>query len=466
MQTIRNYLERNESEVMPFVVLILGILLLLFLIIKFKLNTFVSLVVTAIVVGLGLGMNPAHIADSIKTGIGGSLGELAIIFGFGAMVGRLVSDAGGSYRIARTLIDKFGKKRLQLAIVLASFIIGMSLFFEVGLVLLTPIVFAVALEADVPFVYLGIPMATALSATQGFLPPQPAPTAVATALGANIGQMLLYGIIVAIPCVIIAGPLYTKLAEKWVPEAFVVKKSLPAFGEIKEFDLKDTPSFGLSVLTSLFPVIFMAISTIYTMIFMGGKTPANPHGLDAIVVMLGNPMIAMVIALLFAIWSMGFHRHKSMGQISATITEAIKSIAMLLMIIGGGAAFKQILIDGGVGKAVQDLMMHTNLSPIILGWLIAVILRASLGSATVAGMTAAGLVTPLMHSLGADPIMMALAIGAGSLALSHVNDAGFWMFQEYFDITVKQTMQIWTVLETIISVVGLLMVLLLNSIVH
>ena len=255
-------------------------------------------------------------------------------------------------------------------------------------------------------------MAAALSATQGFLPPQPAPTAVASALGANIGLMLLYGIIVAIPCVIIAGPLYTKVVKKWVPDAFVIKKSLPAFGEMKEFDLKDTPSFGLSVLTSLFPVIFMALSTIYTMVFMDGKTPANPKGFDDIVIMLGNPMIAMVIALLFAIWSMGFHRHKTMAQISASMVEAIQSIAMLLMIIGGGAAFKQILIDGGVGKAVQNLMLHTNLSPIFLGWLIAVILRASLGSATVAGMTAAGLVTPLIHSMGADTIMMALAIGA------------------------------------------------------
>ncbi len=451
---------------MPFVVLLLGILFLLFLIIRVKLNTFVSLIVTSILVALGLGMNPADIADAMKTGIGGSLGELAIVFGFGAMIGRLVSDSGGSYRIAQTLIQKFGKKRLQLAIVIASFIIGMSLFFEVGLVLLTPIVFSVALEADVPFVYLGIPMATALSATQGFLPPQPAPTAVSTALGANIGQVLLFGIIVAIPCVIIAGPVFTKIAEKWVPDAFVVKKSLPAFGEIKEFDLKETPGFGISVLTSLFPVIFMAISTIYTFVVFGGKTPKEPHGFSSIVVMLGNPMIAMVIALLFAIWSMGIHRKRSMKQISDTISTAIQSIAMLLMIIGGGAAFKQVLIDGGVGKAVQDVMVHASLSPLILGWLIAVILRASLGSATVAGMTAAGLVTPLMHSLNANPVLMALAIGAGSLALSHVNDAGFWMFKEYFDISVKQTIQIWTVLETIISVVGLLMVLLLSLFVH
>lgn len=451
---------------MQFVVLLLGIIFLLFLIIKLKMNTFVSLIVTSVIVAVLLGMNPADIATSIKEGIGSSLGELAIVFGFGAMIGRLVSDSGGSYRIARTLIDRFGKKRLQIAIVVASFIIGMSLFFEVGLVLLIPIVFSVALEAEVPMLYLGISMAAALSATQGFLPPQPAPTAVSTALGANIGQVLLIGIVVAIPCVIVAGPLFTIVAKKIAPEAFTIKKSLPGFGTVKEYKLEDTPGFGISALTSLFPVIFMALTTIYSIAFEGGKTPTNPHGFAAFMTMIGNPMIAMIIALLFAMWSMGFHRGKQMKDISNSISDAVKSIAMLLLVIGGGAAFKQVLIDGGVGKAVQDLMANANFSPILLGWLIAVLLRVSLGSATVAGMTAAGLVTPLMHSLGADPVMMALAIGAGSLAASHVNDAGFWMVKEYFELTVKQTFQIWTLLETVISVVGLLMVLLLNAILH
>jgi GntP family gluconate:H+ symporter len=210
----------------------------------------------------------------------------------------------------------------------------------------------------------------------------------------------------------------------------------------------------------------MALTTIYQLAFEGGKTPKNPHGFSAFMAMIGNPMVAMVIALLFAMWSMGIHRGKTMGDIGRTLENAMKSIAMLLMVIGGGSAFKQVLIDGGVGHAVQQLMVNANMSPILLGWLITVLLRISLGSATVAGMTAAGLVTPLMHSLGADPVMMALAIGAGSLAASHVNDAGFWMFKEYFDLDVKQTLQIWTVLETVIAIVGLLMVLLLNAILH
>ncbi len=448
---------------MQLTVLVLGILVLLFLIVKCKLNTFVSLIVTAILVALGLGMNPAQIGNSIKNGIGGALGELVIIFGFGAVIGRLVSDAGGSYRIAQTLIKRFGKRRLQWAIAAASFIIGMSLFFEVGLVLLTPIVFAIALEARIPFSYLGIPMAAALSATQGFLPPQPAPTAVATALNANIGKTLLLGIIVAIPCAIIAGPLFAKLARRYTPNVFIIKKSLPALGKMHNFKLSETPKFGISALTSLLPVIFMAIATIYQLIFDGGKVPKDPHGIDAIFVALGNPILVMVISLLFAIWSMGFHRGKTMNDISKAIKKAVDSIAMLLFIIGGGSAFKQVLIDGGVGTAIQHLVMHAHLSPLVLGWLIAVILRISLGSAMVSGMTAAGLVTPIMHASSVDPVLMVLAIGAGSLAASHVNDTGFWMFKEYFDLTVGETLKTWTVLETVISVVGLMMVLLLNA---
>lgn len=450
---------------MQFIVLLLGIALLLYLIIRVKLNTFISLILTAVLVALGLGMNPSDIAGTITKGIGNSMGELAIVFGFGAMIGRLVSEAGGSYRISQTLIGIFGKKRLQLAIVVASFIIGMSMFFEVGLVLLTPIVFAIALEAGVPFLYLGLPMVAALSTTQAFLPPQPAPTAVATALSANIGTVLLYGIIVAIPTVIVAGPVFTKLAQKYAPTAFGYKKELPAFGEIKQFKLEETPKFGISILTSLFPVIFMGAATIYQLI-VGDTGKAARQGANSYMSMIGSPVVAMLISLLFAVWSMGIHQHRSMKQIGDALTESIKSIAMLLMIISGGSAFKQVLLDGGVGNAIQHLVAGVNLSPLILGWLIAVVLRVALGSAAVASMTAAGLVTPLMIASHADPAMMVLAIGAGSVAASHVNDAGFWMFQEYFDLTVKQTLAIWTVLETVLSVVGLIAVLILNAIVH
>lgn len=348
---------------------------------------------------------------------------------------------------------------------LASFIIGIALFFEVGMVLLVPIVFAIAIEVSVSILYLGIPMAAALSVTHGFLPPHPAPTAITSALGANAGHVLLYGVLIAIPSVIIAGPLFTKIAKRLVPDAFARQGNLTALGPQKTFKLDETPGFGISVITSLFPVILMAVTTIYQMAFNGGKLPKNPTMLDSIVGFIGTPAIAMTISLMVAMYTMGWARRIKTLAIMKTIEEAVKSIAMLLLVIGGGGAFKQILIDGGVGDSVTKLFVNANLSPLLLGWLIAVVLRVALGSATVASLTAAGLVLPLMQSAGVNPALMVLSIGAGSLAASHVNDAGFWMFKEYFDLSVKETLATWTVLETLISIVGLIGVLLLSLVV-
>ena len=477
----------NDFNIWPFLILVLGIALLLFFILKLNVNTFVALIITSILVALGLGMNPAGIADALKDGIGGTMGELIIVFGFGSMIGRLVSDSGGSYRIATTLIRKFGKKRLQWAVAGASFIIGISLLFEVGLVVLIPIVFTIALEAEVPLLYLGIPMAAALSAAQGFLPPQPSPTAVTNILGANIGIVLMYGIVVAIIAMLVAGPYFTRVIKKFEPKAFKITKKLDAIGEVKTFKLEDTPSFGLAITTSLMPVIFMLISTIYTLTVNAGKQVysgtvgdaswkamsaatqsgyvTDPSVLDKIVAMFGNPVIAMVVAMSFAIWSMGPKQCRTMGEVGDSMGNALKSIANLLMVIGGGAAFKGILTAGGISNAIADAFSNTSLSPIIFAWLIALILRVSVGSATVAGLTTAGIVAPLVASQSAvDPAFVVLAIGAGSVGISHVNDAGFWMFKEFFDLDVKQTLKIWTVLETLISVVGLIVILALSAI--
>ncbi|KRK87630.1 gntP protein [Latilactobacillus curvatus JCM 1096 = DSM 20019] len=333
------------------------------------------------------------------------------------------------------------------------------------MVLLVPIVFAIAIEVSVSILYLGIPMAAALSVTHGFLPPHPAPTAITSALGANAGHVLLYGVLIAIPSVIIAGPLFTKIAKRLVPDAFARQGNLTALGPQKTFKLDETPGFGISVITSLFPVILMAVTTIYQMAFNGGKLPKNPTMLDSIVGFIGTPAIAMTISLMVAMYTMGWARRIKTLAIMKTIEEAVKSIAMSLLVIGGGGAFKQILIDGGVGDSVTKLFANANLSPLLLGWLIAVVLRVALGSATVASLTAAGLVLPLMQSAGVNPALMVLSIGAGSLAASHVNDAGFWMFKEYFDLSLKETLATWTVLETLISIVGLIGVLLLSLVV-
>ncbi|WP_446002027.1 gluconate:H+ symporter [Weissella viridescens] len=452
---------------MEFLMLALAILLLLVLIVKFKLNTFVALIITAFVLALLLGMNPMDIPSAVlgDQGVGNILGTNSVIFIFGGMIGRLVADAGGSYRIARTLIDWFGVKRLQWAVLIASFIIGISMIFGVGMILLIPIVFAVAKEADVPLLYLGIPMTAALSSAQGFLPPQPAPTAVATALGANIGMMLILGLIVAIITAVVGGPLFTKLAQKYAPDAFQKKDSLPAVGEVKEYDLKDTPSFGLSVLTSIFPLIFMIIATVYKMVFTGGVTPKNPSMMDSVIDFMANPAVAMTVSLIFAIFSMGIWQKRSMKQVNVSMAEATNAVAGILLIVGGGGALRGVLVTSGFSDHVAKMFSaNGSMSPIMIilfAWAVTAVLRVSVGSATVAGMTAAGIMVSIVASQS-NPMMavlVALAIGSGSLVASHVNDAGFWIFQEFFDISIKQTFQIWTVLETVISITGLLVII-------
>lgn len=442
----------------------IGILILLFLIMKLKLNTFVSLVIVSILVAMGLKMPLTQIIVTIENGIGSQLGHLALVFGFGAILGKLVSDAGGAYRISTTLINKFGKKKIQIAVLIASFIIGIALFFEVGLVLLIPIIFTIASELGISILYLGIPMAAALSVTHGFLPPHPAPTAISGIYNANIGMVLLYGFIIAIPTSIIAGPLYTKIAQKIVPDAFNRKGNITALGEQKTFILEETPGFGISTLTSLLPVIIMAVSTCYELL-IGGKITEQSSLFDQSIAFVGTPGMAMLLSLLFAIYTMGIRRNQTMPQIMKSAEEAIKQIAMMLLIIGGGGAFKQVLIDGGVGDYVAQLFVNSTLSPLILGWVIAAVLRICLGSATVAALTAAGLAAPLMAATGTNPALMVIATGAGSLIASHVNDAGFWMFKEYFNLSIKETFATWTILESIISVVGLAGSLILNLII-
>ncbi|CAH0320226.1 High-affinity gluconate transporter [Peribacillus frigoritolerans] len=376
------------------------------------------------------------------------------------MLGKLIADSGGAQRIAMTLVKKFGEKNIQWAVVAASFIIGIALFFEVGLVLLIPIVFAISRELKVSILYLGIPMVAALSVTHGFLPPHPGPTVIAGEYGADIGQVLLYGFFIAVPTVILAGPIFTKIAKRLVPESFTKTGSIASLGEQKSFKLEETPGFGISVFTALLPVILMSIATIITL--MQKTMGFEDNGLLAAIRFIGEAGTSMLLSLLFAVYSMGVARKIPMKDIMESCTSAILNIGMMLLIIGGGGAFKQVLIDGGVGDYVAELFKGTSLSPILLAWIIAAILRISLGSATVAALTTAGLVIPMLGQTDVNLALVVLATGAGSLIASHVNDAGFWMFKEYFGLSMKETFATWTLLETIISVAGLGFILLLS----
>lgn len=445
---------------MPLVIVGIGIIALLILIMVFKLNTFISLIIVSFGVALVLGIPVDSIVKTIEAGLGGTLGHLALIFGLGAMLGKLIADSGGAQRIAMTLVNKFGEKNIQWAVVAASFIIGIALFFEVGLVLLIPIVFAISRQLKVSILYLGIPMTAALSVTHGFLPPHPGPTVIAGEYGANIGEVLLYGFIIAIPTVILAGPLFTKVAKRLVPESFNKTGNIASLGEQKTFELEDTPSFGISVFTALLPVILMSIATIITLL---QKTIGfEDNSLLAGIRFIGEAGTAMLISLLVAVYTMGIARKIPIKQVMESCTTAISHIGMMLLIIGGGGAFKQVLIDGGVGDYVAELFHGTTLSPILLAWIIAAILRISLGSATVAALTTAGLVIPMLGQNDVNLALVVLATGAGSLIASHVNDAGFWMFKEYFGLSMKETFATWTLLETIVSVAGLGFILLLS----
>ncbi|AAK81528.1 Gnt-II system L-idonate transporter [Clostridium acetobutylicum] len=437
---------------MPLLIVVIGVALLLLLMIKFKVNGFISLILVALVVGIAEGMNPAKAVSSIQNGVGSTLSSLALILGFGAMFGKLIADSGAAQRISRSLINKFGVKKIQWAVVLTGFIVGIAMFYEVGFVLLIPLVFTIAEFTELPLLYIGVPMAAALSVTHGFLPPHPGPVAIATIYGASISMTLVYGIVIAIPTVIVAGPVLTKFLKR-----FDHKSSKNLF-KTKVFDEDEMPSFSLSVLTAIVPPILMAFSAVCEITLP--KTSPIRHFAEFV----GSPMMAMFISIIVAIFTLGIMRGKKMEEIMRTLAEAASSIAMILLIVAGGGAFKQVLIDSGVGKYIASIMVGSNISPLILAWAIAAILRLSLGSATVSAMTTAGIVLPLIPSTHANPALMVLATGAGSLIFSHVNDPGFWMFKEYFGLSIGETMASWSTLETIISIMGLIGVLALNMV--
>lgn len=440
---------------MPIVFICIGVVLLLLLMVVFKLNAFISLVIVGLLVGIMEGMSPNEAMASITSGLGGTLGSLTLVLGFGGMLGKLMADSGGAQRIAVTLIKAFGKKRVQLAAVLTAFIVGIALFFETGVVVLIPLVFTIAAEASVPILYIGMPVVAALITMHGFVPPHPGPTAVAGIYDANLGKTLLYGIIIAIPAVIISGPLYTKLFKKEDLEVEIPK----GLFNPKHFTEEEMPGFGISVFTALIPVILIAFQAIVEIVMPNSALVPTAQ-------FLGNPGIALLIAVIVAIYTFGLNRGKKMPELMNSITQSVSSIAMILLIIGGGGAFKQVLIDSHVDKYVAGLMEGSTMSPLILAWLIAAILRVVLGSATVAGLTAAGIAAPLVAATHISPELMVLATGAGSMTFSHVNDAGFWIYKEFFNLTIGKTIKTWSVMVTIASLVGLAGVLIINLILN
>ena len=436
---------------MPIIVVSLGILLLFFLIVLFRVNAFISFIIVTIGIGIGQGMKLDVIVNSIEKGIGNTLGFLVLILGLGAMLGKLVAESGAAQQITNGLIKFFGVKNTKVAVMFTGFIVGITMFYSVGFVILVPLVFTIAASTGLSLIGIGLPMLAALSVTHGFLPPHPAPSALSVMFKADIGTTLIYGVVLAIPSILISGPFLTRFLPK------VNAKPLKEFMATKKIHTSKLPSLNKSLLVALLPVILIGFTTLISSIFQNNDT------LFEWINFIGNPVIALLITLIIGTYTLGISRGISMEEIMDIFAKAVSGITMVLLIISGAGALKQILIDSGVSDYIGSLLEISNMSPLFIGWLIATLIRFSVGSATVAGLTTAGIVLPLLESTGVSPELMVLAIGSGSLMLSHVNDSGFWLFKEYFNLSVKETLFTWTIMETSIGITGLFGVLILNQ---
>ena len=436
---------------MPLIVITLGILLLFFLILVVRLNAFIAFILVGIAIGIGQGMELNSIVESIESGIGNTLGFLVMILGLGAMLGKLVAESGAAQKITNRLIQIFGVKNTKIAVMLTGFIVGITMFYSVGFVILVPLVFTVAAATGLSLISIALPMLAALSVTHGFLPPHPAPSALSVMFEADIGKTLIYGVIIAIPVILISGPFLIRFIPK------VEAKPLKEFMTTKIFLEDELPSFSNSILTALLPVILITFSTLIINFL-------NIEGVFfSIIKFIGNPVIALLLTVLVGTYTLGISRGLRMDEVMKIFGTAVSGITMILLIIAGAGSLKQILVDSGVSDYIGNFLEITSMSPLIIGWLIATLIRFSVGSATVAGLTTAGIVLPLVKSTGVSPELMVLSIGSGSLMLSHVNDSGFWLFKEYFNLNVKETLSTWTVMETSIGISGLVGVLILNQ---
>ncbi|CAH0344960.1 GntP family permease [Bacillus sp. CECT 9360] len=443
-------------------IVLAAIVVLLLLITVAKLNPFVALIITAIGVGLATGMplvssNPEvpSIIDSIKAGMGNTLGFLAIVLALGTMLGKMMAESGGAERIAQTLIKRFGEKNVHWAMMGVGFIVGIPVFFQVGFVLLIPLVFTIARQTKMSLVSIGVPLVAGLSVVHGLVPPHPAAMAAVGIFQADVGLTILYSLIVGIPTAILAGPVYGK----WIGKR-IYKEVPKEIGDqlAEQNPTKELPGFFNTLFTILVPVLLMLASSIAQLVFEKESFAYE------FFFFIGDPIVALLIATVYSFFSLGFFRGLSRETILKFTNDCLAPTATILLVIGAGGAFNRVLLDSGIGDYIAELAQDSNVSPILLGWGIAAMIRVATGSATVSMMTAAGIVAPIVAVIpGVNIELLVLATGAGSLILSHVNDSGFWLIKEYFGMNVKETLMTWTALETIISVAALVFILILNT---
>ena len=437
-------------DYLPIIWVALGVGLLLYLNIVVKLNSVLALLIVAILVGVLNGLSLTDVVTSVKTGFGSTLGSLAIIIGMGAVLGKLMVDSGAAQRVASTLLKKFGAKNVEWAILIVGAIFGISVFYEVAFIILAPLVISIAIEAKMPYLRLGITMVAAATMAHSIFPPQPGPTALVEAYGADMGMVYLLGIVVAVPAIIAAGIILPRvLKDLDLPIPPLLKKS-------EEVDLDKAPGFGISLLIPLLPAIIITGATIYNMVF------DKESAVGQFINFLGSAEISMILAVLIAIYVFGIRLGRTMKEVMNSFSGAIEGIAMIIFIVGSGGAFKQIILDTGIGDLIAGVMQNTSINPLIMAWLITAVIRIATGTGVVSAITAAGIVGPLIHTFDVNPVLMVLATAAGSNTITHVNDASFWLFKEYFNLSIKDTFKTWGLLLFTTSIVGLCVVLILD----
>lgn len=427
---------------------LLAVGLLTVLIAWAKVQPLLAFVVAALAAALLLGVPPAQIPGAIEKGIGDLLGSLVVVICLGAVFGKLIADSGAARRIATCLIGALGPSRLPIALTVTGLVVGVPLYYNVGFVLLVPLILSLVFQSGRPAVALAIPLLAGLSIAHGFLPPHPAPTALVTTVHADMGTTLLYGLVVAIPTLAIAGPLFATTLRR-------IPAMPPLFASAAAAD-DDLPGTFISFATALLPVLLLGAGTLATM--------ARPDLAPALAFWT-NPLTVMLLSYALAVVTLGLARRKRLPAVMAGAQDAMREIAPILLIIAGAGALKQVLVVSGVSAELGGMLGRLPVPPLVLGWSVATAIRICLGSATVAGVTAGGIVAPLVQSAGVDANLMVLAIGAGSLMCSHVNDSGFWMFKEYFGLSLADTFRSWTLMETLVGVFGLLFVRLLSLVI-
>ena len=427
------------------------IVLLILLVALAKAPPLVAFVIAALLGGVLLGVPLETIPKAIEKGIGDTIGPLVVIVVLGAMAGKLIADSGAARRIADALIALFGPSRLPLAMAATGFLVGIPLFYNVGFVLMVPLIFSITARAKLPPVHVGMPLLAGLSIAHGFLPPHPSPTALVTQLHADLGQTLIYGLIVGVPTLLIAGPLFAMTLKH------IQSPPSALFGSDDAADRR-LPGTAVSFLCALLPVGLIAGTTAL------GYFALSPD-LAAAVRFVGNPTVVLLVAIAIAMLALGAGGGLPLPRMMESFAGATRDIAPILLIIAGAGALKQVLVESGADRVLAAELATLPIPPLVLGWLLACVIRIALGSATVAGLTAGGLIAPLLATSGANPNLMVLAIGAGSLMCSHVNDSGFWMFKEYFGLSLRDTFRSWSLMETLVGTFGLAFVLLLDALV-